>query len=72
MPARGSDWNSRVLYIKSNTGDLKIRNTLGTYPTTIDGSTDDINIGTNYRAYTFLFDADFERNGKIWILSSYS
>jgi hypothetical protein len=69
MPARSYVWNNRKLLIKSQTGDVKIRQvTTGTNTTTRNNSTNDLDITQNYRVVTYLFDSDFGTNGKIWSL----
>ena len=66
MPARAYVWNNRKLIIKTQTGDVKIRQVLGTYSTTRNNSAADLDITTNYESVTYLFDSDFGTNGKIW------
>jgi hypothetical protein len=69
MPSRSYVWNNRKLLIKSQTGDVKIRQvTTGTNTTTRNNSTNDLDITQNYRVVTYLFDSDFGTNGKIWSL----
>ena len=66
MPARAYVWNNRKLIIKTQTGDVKIRQVTGTYSTTRNNSAADYDITTNYESKTYLFDSDFGTNGKIW------
>lgn len=66
MPARSSVWNNRKLIIKTQTGDVKIRQATGTYSTTRNNSIADYDITTDYLCKTHIFDSDFGTNGKIW------
>ena len=66
MPVRAYVWNNRKLIIKSQTGNVKIRQATGTFSTTRNNSTADYDITTDYVCVTYLFDSDFGTNGKIW------
>ena len=66
MPVRSSVWNNRKIIIKSQTGNVTIRQATGTFSTTRNNSTADYLINTDYLCKTHIFDSDFGTNGKIW------
>jgi hypothetical protein len=66
MPVRAYVWNNRKIIIKSQTGNVKIKQATGTFSTTLNNSTADYDITTDYVCVTHLFDSDFGTNGKIW------
>jgi hypothetical protein len=66
MPVRAYVWNNRKIIIKSQTGNVKIKQATGTFSTTRNNSTADYDITTDYVCKTHIFDSDFGTNGKIW------